>query len=63
MSGVLLLATRTRAGVGPVLAEVRRIVARHAEIVGELDANSEPIDPTLVFDRAVVVGGDGSLIS
>lgn len=60
---VLLLATRVRAGVGPILEEVRRIAGHHATIVGELEANDAPIDPTLAFDRAVVVGGDGTLIS
>jgi len=63
VSTVLLLATRARPGVGPVLEEVRRIVAHHAEIVGELEADHAPIDAALAFDRAVVVGGDGTLIS
>lgn len=63
MTRAILLATRTRAGVGPVLEEVRRIVDRHAEIVADLDAGQAPIDPQLLFDRAVVVGGDGTLIS
>ncbi|MBX3356647.1 MAG: NAD(+)/NADH kinase [Phycisphaeraceae bacterium] len=63
MSAVLLLATRSRAGVGPVLEEVRRIVARHAMIVAEMEADHTAIPPSLSFDRAVVVGGDGTLIS
>lgn len=63
MSSAILLATRARAGVGPVLEEVRRIVAHHAKIVADLEADHEPIDASLVFDRAVVVGGDGTLIS
>jgi len=63
MSEVLLIATRGRAGVGPVLEQVRRVVAHHATIVGDLEADDAPIDPALVFDRVVVVGGDGTLIS
>jgi len=63
MVPVILLAPRAKPGVIPVLEEVRRLVHRHATIVAELEADAAPIDPALAFDRAVVVGGDGTLIS
>lgn len=60
---VVLLAHRSKPGVGPVVEEVRRITQRHATIAAELEADGAPIDAALAFDRAVVVGGDGTLIS
>lgn len=63
MKDVLLLATRARPGVGAVLDEVRRVVRRHATVVAELEADNSALDPRMAFERAVVVGGDGTLIS
>lgn len=60
---VVLLANRERPGLGPVVDEVRRVVKHHASIVAELEAEAAPIDSKIQFDRAVVVGGDGTLIS
>ena len=43
--------------------EVRRIVAKHAEIVAEIQADSAALSANLLFDRMVAVGGDGTLIA
>lgn len=58
----VLLSARARVGTGEVLAKVRQVTARHAQIVGEFDVN-EALPPTLHADRAVVVGGDGSIMA
>jgi NAD+ kinase len=41
---------------------IRSVIARHAE-VAEIDAGDEPLAPSVAFDVAVVVGGDGTLIA
>ena len=58
----VILAARARAGTGEVLARVRATVARHAEVVGEFDVN-DAIPAGLKPDRAVVVGGDGTIMA
>ena len=58
----VLLSARARAGTGEVLERVRAVVARHAEVVGEFDVN-EPLPAGLRVDRAVVVGGDGTIMA
>jgi NAD+ kinase len=58
----VLLSARARAGTGAVLGRVRTTVARHAEVVGEFDVN-EPLPAGLRADRAVVVGGDGTIMA
>lgn len=58
----VILAARARAGTGEVLARVRATVARHAEVVGEFDLN-DAIPAGLKPDRAVVVGGDGTIMA
>ena len=58
----VLLSARARAGTGEVLERVRKTLAHHAEIVGEFDVN-EPLPAGLRADRAVVVGGDGTIMA
>lgn len=58
----VLLSARARAGTGEVLTRVRATVARHAEVAGEFDLNDE-IPAGLHADRAVVVGGDGTIMA
>ena len=59
---VVLLSARARAGTGEVLAQVRATIARHATVVGEFDVN-DTLPPDLKADRAVVIGGDGSIMA
>jgi len=59
---VVLLSSRARAGTGEVLAQVRATIARHATVVGEFDVN-DTLPPDLKADRAVVIGGDGSIMA
>ena len=58
----VLLSARARAGTGEVLDAVRAIVSRHATVVGEFDVN-DAIPAGLQADRAVVVGGDGTIMA
>jgi NAD+ kinase len=59
---VVLLSSRARAGTSEVLAQVRATIARHATVVGEFDVN-DTLPPDLKADRAVVIGGDGSIMA
>jgi len=59
---VVLLSSRARAGTGKVLAQVRATIARHATVVGEFDVN-DTLPSALKADRAVVIGGDGSIMA
>ncbi len=60
---VLLLFDRTRQEVLDVVEEVRTGVAKHAQIVGEFETTHEPLPAELQADLAVVLGGDGTLLS
>ena len=60
---VLLLVDRTRQEVLDVLEEVRAGVAQHADITGEFDTGHEPLPKEVHADLAVVLGGDGTLLS
>ncbi len=60
---VLLAASPDRPATAIILDEVRRIVAKHAEIVAEIQADSAALSGSLHFDRMVAVGGDGTLIA
>ncbi len=59
---VVLLSSRARAGTSEVLAQVRATIARHATVVGEFDVN-DTLPSDLKADRAVVIGGDGSIMA
>jgi NAD+ kinase len=60
---VLLLASQSRPEVRSLIDDVRRDVSKHAEIVGELEANGEALPNDLQADLALVLGGDGTLLS
>lgn len=58
----LFIANLERPETARIAAEARATVARHAEVV-ELVADEGPVAPSLAFDLAVVVGGDGTLLA
>lgn len=58
---VIIAATR-RPGTADVLADVRRTVESHSSIAGEFDVE-DTLPPTLKAERAVVVGGDGTIMA
>jgi NAD+ kinase len=60
---VLLLADRSRREIAQVLEELRAGISQWADITGELDTDDEPLPEGLEAELAVVVGGDGSLLS
>ena len=60
---VLLLADRSRSEVVKELDEIRRGVARYAEITGEFATDGEPIPEAIGAELAVVLGGDGTLLA
>jgi NAD+ kinase len=60
---VLLLANRSRAEVRGLIDDVRRGIAAHAHIVAELEADDSPLPADIEADLAVVLGGDGTLLS
>ncbi len=60
---VLLLADRRRSKASGFLDELRRGIEKWADVAGELDTNGEPLPDDVEADLAVVVGGDGTLLS
>lgn len=60
---ILLLADHSRAEVTGLIDEVRRTISQHAEIVAERDANGDSLPHDIEVDLAVVLGGDGTLLS
>ncbi|MDZ4831817.1 MAG: NAD(+)/NADH kinase [Phycisphaerae bacterium] len=62
-TAVILLVNRSRPGVTERLAEARATITAHAELRGVIDADSSPLPPGQAFDLAVVLGGDGTLLS
>ncbi len=60
---VILLVDRTRPEVVRALAEIRADIGRCARIVGEFPTDGAPLDGELGADLAVVLGGDGTLLS
>lgn len=62
MTSTLLLSARARPGAEAVLARVRAVAAAHGTVAGEFDVNDR-LPATLHADRAVVVGGDGTIMA
>ena len=60
---VLLLADHTRAEVTQLLDEVREGIGQWATINGEYETDDEPLGADVEADLAVVLGGDGTLLS
>lgn len=63
---VLLVVNRDKPEAVTAAAEVRRLIERHARLVGELDADGgagEPLRDARGADLIVVLGGDGTLLS
>jgi NAD+ kinase len=60
---VVLLADRCRRSSARLVDDVRRCIEAHADVVAELDAGSDPLPDLDRPDLAVVLGGDGTLIS
>jgi NAD+ kinase len=60
---VLLLANRSRPEVPTLIDEVRHGISQHARIVNELEADDTPLPDDIQADLAVVLGGDGTLLS
>ncbi len=62
MAKALLIVNREKPEAARTADSIRSVIARHAE-VAEIDAGDEPLGPSVAFDVAVVVGGDGTLIA
>jgi NAD+ kinase len=60
---VLLLADHRRPEVGRLLQELRAAIGRFAEIAAEFPTDGEALPHDVKADLAVVVGGDGTLLS
>jgi NAD+ kinase len=60
---VILFVNRSRPGVPERLDEACAIVSKHAELRAVLDADGTPIASAPQFDLAVVLGGDGTILS
>jgi NAD+ kinase len=62
MAKALLIVNREKPEAARTADAIRSMIARHAE-VAEIDAGDEALAPSVAFDLAVVVGGDGTLIA
>lgn len=60
---VLLLADRSRPQVADVLRELLPALEKRADVVGEIEANSEPLTDVHGASLGIAIGGDGTLIS
>ncbi|MBI1302996.1 MAG: hypothetical protein GC172_04310 [Phycisphaera sp.] len=62
MPRALLIVNRAKSEAARTADTVRPVIARHSE-VSEIESVDEPLARETAFDIAVVVGGDGTLIS
>jgi NAD+ kinase len=60
---VLLLASRSRPEVSRLIAELRHVIEQRAQIVAECEPDDQPVTNASDVDLAVVLGGDGTLLS
>jgi NAD+ kinase len=60
---VLLLADHGRPEVARLLQELRTAIGRFADIAAELGTDGDPLPEDVRGDLAIVVGGDGTLLS
>ncbi len=63
LTRTILLADHQRPGVPEILDQLRGSLREHVEIVQELTADDTPLPRDLNAHCAIVVGGDGTLIS
>lgn len=59
---VVLLVNTDKPGARDALPTIRALLASHADLVGECEANACP-DESLKADLAVVLGGDGTILA
>ncbi|MCA9289641.1 MAG: NAD(+)/NADH kinase [Phycisphaerales bacterium] len=60
---VLLLSRRSRPETQEVLAALPAAIAGYAEIVADIDVDDDPRPEINGADRAIVIGGDGTILS
>ncbi len=63
LSNLLVLADRSRPEVHAIFKELEPDLRDWANQVTTLDADDRPLPSDVVADRAIVIGGDGSMIS
>ncbi len=63
IQSLLVLADQSRPEVARTLKQIEPDLNRWAKSVHVLDINNEPLPNDLKADRALVIGGDGSMIS
>ena len=60
---IILLANQSHPRIGAMVEKVSTLLREHGELVDVRDTNNEPLPADLQADLAVVLGGDGSLLS
>jgi len=60
---VLFLANQSRPELAKLVGDVRRGISAYADIAHELEADGDALPADIQADLAVVLGGDGTLLS
>lgn len=60
---VIILFSPAHSETASQYPEVRDEIARHADVIAELETSNDPLPADLDADLAVVLGGDGALLS